>query len=176
MSQFRLSSLLCTAVLALSACQQAPHPAAFPLNAPRHLRAQAEPAAPVQAQFYRTAKDGLTWAEFEARDWDFSARLAKVEGRWVDEGGSSFEWIYYFTSHRKDKALKVTSSRDVQEVPDRFFGGGFSSFSWRVDSDEALKIAEEQGLKNYPVHAMELDSFLEWEIRSSDGYFRVRAR
>lgn len=173
MFKIRSMAALFSAFMLLAACQSAPQ--FNPLPAAQALRSQSQ-SGPIQTQSYSSAKDGLTWAEFEARDWDFSARLAKVEGRWVDKDGRSFEWTYYFTSFRKDKALKVTSRRDKEEVPDRFFGGGFSSFSWRVDSDEALKQAEDKGLKNFPVYEMELDSFLEWTIRSSDGYFRIPAR
>ena len=70
----------------------------------------------------------------------------------------------------------MTSRRDSREVPDRFFGGGFMGISWRVDSDQALEKAVEQGLKTFPVYEMELDSFLTWEIRSADGYYRISAR
>ena len=170
MKKTALSILLILSSAALFSCQA---PGLTPLT-PSNLRAQNTP--PVQVQFYDTAKDAFRWAEIEAQRWDFSARLAQVEARSIDEQGRSFEWIYYFTSTRKDKALKVTSRHDVEEVRDNFFGGGFMGLSWRIDSNEALEKAKEKGLKTFPIQSMKLDSFLTWEIDSWDGYFRVDAR
>jgi len=165
-----LSLLMILSSVAVSACQT---PLAS-VATPGSLRAQNTP--PVQVQFYDTAKDAYRWAEIEARRWDFSARLAKVEARNIDEQGRSFEWKYYFTAMGKDKALMVSSRRDVREVRDDFFGGGFMGLSWQVDSDQALKKAMEKGLKTFPVQSMELDSFLTWEINSWEGYYRIDAR
>lgn len=158
----------------LSACQSAPAPMLPPAAAPVQARSAAP--GPIDAQFFNTARDAFRWAEIEARRWDFGARLAKVEGRNVDERGRSMEWQFYFTAIGKDKALMVTSRNSKREVPNTFFGGGLMDLSWRVDSDKALEKAAEQGLKSFPVISMELDSFLSWDIRSFDGFYRVDAR
>jgi len=168
---FPLSAL--SLALALSACQ-APTPNLVPrAQSPVQLQ---QNNAPIDAQFYDTARDAYRWAEIEARRWDFSARLVKLEGSMVDERGRSFEWKFYFTALGKDKALLVTSRRDKREVPNHFFGGGMMDISWRVDSDQALERAKEQGLKTFPVSQMSLDSLLSWDIRSFDGWYRVDAR
>ncbi|MEZ0368423.1 MAG: hypothetical protein ACAI44_04965 [Candidatus Sericytochromatia bacterium] len=151
-------------------------------QAPLALRASGLRAAAAQpgttsrsVRFYDSAKDAFRWAEFDARDWDFAARLAKVEGSMIDESGKCFEWRFYFTAPGKQKALRVSSNHQKQEVPNTFFGG-MLDISWHVDSGEAIKKAKEQGLKSFPVSSMELDSFLVWDIRSYDGFYRVDAR
>lgn len=166
---------LMTLTTLLGACQ-APNamPGRAPLNTQRAAQSRVQANASTQ-RFYDTAKDAFRWAEMDARNWDFSARLAKVEGRMIDESGKSFDWTFYFTAIGKQKALRV-SNHQKQEVPNTYFGGGMMDLSWRVDSKAALEKAKEQGLKTYPVSSMELDSFLTWEIRSFDGFYRVSAR
>ncbi|MGV3523320.1 MAG: hypothetical protein ACO1RX_03810 [Candidatus Sericytochromatia bacterium] len=166
MSQRLLAILSFTALV--SACQnQAPAPLV-----PSTLQSQSQ----TETRFYDTARDGLTWAQMDARNWDFSARLAKVEGTQIDEQGRAFEWRYYFTAIGKNKALLVTSRREKREVSNSFPGGALLDLSWRVDSKEALEKAKAQGLKSFPVFSMSLDSFVSWEIRSAEGWFRVEGR
>lgn len=167
------SALLLFSLSPLMACQAPSHPT--PL-APVQAQALSQSARADQARFYDTAKDAYRWAQLDAQRWDFSARLAQVEARSVDEQGRSFEWTFYFTSYRKDKALRVTSNHDVEEVNDHFFGGGIMDLSWQINSDQALNAAKNQGLKSFPVQSMKLDDFLVWEIDSFDGYFQVDAR
>ncbi|PKL75882.1 MAG: hypothetical protein CVV27_13105 [Candidatus Melainabacteria bacterium HGW-Melainabacteria-1] len=154
----------------LTACQSQP-PLPQPLSA-----MQAVPTRQSETpRFYDTAKDALRWVELEARNWDFAARLAKVEGSMVDESGRCFEWRYYFTAVGKQKALMINSRREKREVANTYFGGSLD-LGWRVDSGDALKKAQEKGLKTFPVTSMELDNFLVWDIRSFDGFYRVEAR
>jgi len=169
MKRFKLFPLLL--LLSLSACQNTA------LNAlpPANLQAQSSPKTN-QTRFLDTAQRAYRLADMQARRWDFGARLAKVEANWVEEDGRSFEWNYYFTSLGKNKALKVSSNGFQEEVSDAFLSGMIFESSWRIDSDKALTAAKEKGLKHFPVHSMELDSFLRWEIRSSDGWFTVDAR
>lgn len=133
------------------------------------------PDSQTAPRFYDTAKDAFRWVEFEAKNWDIGARLAKVEGTSVDESGRCFEWRFYFTAPGKSKALLINSRREKREVANIYFGIGLE-FSWRVDSGEALKLAKEKGLKRFPVTAMDLDGSLSWNIRSFDGSFRIDAR
>lgn len=159
-------------LLSLTACQsQAPLSPATALLRSQNATAKTSP----QAQYFDTALNDYRWARMEAQRWDFSARLAKVEGRYVEENGRSFEWTFYFSAIGKQKALKVSNGQK-QEVSNSFFGGGIFDGSWQIDSDAALKAAKEKGLKNFPVYSMELDSFMRWEIRSADGWFQVDAR
>lgn len=141
---------------------------------------QSNPAPAVQSQsaaatrLFGTAKDGLWQVQSEARRWDSSARLSKVEARWVNEDGRSFDWIYYFTAPGKTKALKIEGTR--KEEISGFFGTQIWESSWRVDSEQALALAKEKGLKDFPVFSMAIDGFMNWEIQSSNGFFRVDAR
>ena len=48
-----------------------------------------------------------------------------------------------------------------------------------IDSDKAIEIAKTKGLKRFPVSFMTLEnrfSSPEWEINSSDGFFRIDAQ
>ncbi len=153
--------------LALFSCQSAPLSTSNPAPA---IQSQSA----TSARLFGTAKSGLWRADSTARRWDNSARLSKVEARWVDEDGSSFDWIYYFTALGKDKAFKVEGSRGTEVSG--FFGSSIWESSWRIDSEQALAKAKEKGLKNFPVFSMELDGFMTWEIQSSNGFFRVDAR
>lgn len=162
----------CALLLSLTACQSQ-MPISPPANALSAQNAQAQntPAA----QYFDTALNDYRWARMEAQRWDFSARLAKVEGRYVEENGRSFEWTFYFSAIGKQKALKVSNGRK-EEVSNSFFGGGIFDSSWQIDSDAALKAAKAKGLKTFPVFSMELDSFMRWEIRSAEGWYSVDAR
>lgn len=153
----------------LVACAPSPNASQGVLN----NNLQANSASTPDARFYDTALNAYRWAQFDARSWDFAARLAKVEGTMVDEQGRSFEWKFYFTAPGKQKALLVTSRREKREVNNIYFGMIFDS-SWRIDSDKALTLAKEHGLKRFPVWSMEIrDIGRDWEISSSEGRFRV---
>lgn len=165
-----ISSLSFALLLSLTACQSQLPLSTAPLRA-QNATANSAPSA----QYFDTALNDYRWARMEAQRWDFSARLAKVEGRYVEENGRSFEWTFYFSAIGKQKALKVSNGRK-EEVSNSFFGGGIFDGSWQIDSDAALKAAKEKGLKNFPVFSMELDNFMRWEIRSADGWFQVDAR
>ncbi len=162
----KLLALPLLTLLSLSACQNLPNISPVQLNA--------QSARP-PARFNDTALRDYTWARMTAQRWDIGARLAKVEGRFVAEDGTCLGWDFYFTATAKKKALKVSGSFG-EEVQNNYFGIGIFDGSWRIDSDAALKAAKEKGLKKFPVYGMELDSFLRWEIRSADGWFRVDAR
>lgn len=164
-SGFALGAISCARQTIPSAIFKAPQVRAL---------SQSQEASP---RLYDTAKDYLHWAEMDARRWDTSAKLVKIEGDRVDENGKSWEWSYYFTSPFQKKALKVTNRRTKQEVSKLFFGSKIYEFDWEYDSDKVMKILKEHGLKRFPVMEMKLeDRFdLEWEVRSWDGYFRVNA-
>ncbi len=170
LNKFKMIMVSSLSLLALTACGQKN----LPLNMD-DTQTTAQSTQDTDKDRYGTAKRDIWIAESTARRWDASARLVQIEGRWVNENGTSF-WTYYFTSPFKKTALKVDGSMS-QEVYNNFFGIGFSEFQIRVDSDKAIELAKKQGLKHFPVSEITLgrSGGLEWEIRSSDGYFRVSA-
>ena len=129
------------------------------------------------ARFNDTAKDALRWAEMDARRWDFSADLVKVEGSDVRENGKSGEWTFYFKAPFKRNVLKI-SGRNKEEVRDSFFGSEFNSLTWKVDSAQVVEILKKNGLKKFPVLEMTLESRfgLEWDVRTWDGRFTLDAK
>jgi hypothetical protein len=125
---------------------------------------------------YSNFKSDLFMAQSRARNWDMSAELVKAESRWVNENGMS-NWTFYFKSPFKKTALKVDMGFP-NEVPNMFFGREIRDFDIRVDVDKAIELAKKQGLKRFPISEMVLEKRsinAEWEIRSSDGYFRINA-
>jgi hypothetical protein len=127
---------------------------------------------------FGSAKNNLWIAESAARRWDISAALVKAEGSYVYEDGGS-TWTYYFKSPFKQKAFRVDFTGFGQEIPNYFFGGEIRDWDWQVDSDRAIAIAKEQGLKNFPVIRMSLErrfANTEWELSTYDGTFRIDAQ
>lgn len=125
---------------------------------------------------YSTFKRDLWIAQSEARRWDISAELIRAEASFVSEQGSS-NWTYYFKSPFKRNSFRVMNGFG-QETPMMFFGREINDFFIKTDSDKALQIAKENGLKSFPVSEMVLEkrfASAEWEIRSREGYFRVDA-
>ena len=126
---------------------------------------------------FGTFKRDLWIAQSEARRWDFSSELIRVEANFVSESGSA-SWTYYFKSYSKRNLLRVSSGFG-NEVPNTFFGREIREFDVRIDSDKAIEIAKTKGLKRFPVSFMTLEnrfSSPEWEINSSDGFFRIDAQ
>ncbi|GIW21948.1 MAG: hypothetical protein KatS3mg068_0955 [Candidatus Sericytochromatia bacterium] len=125
---------------------------------------------------FNTAKEQLWRVESVAKRWDISAELVKVEGRDVTEDGSS-RWVFYFKSPFKRNALMIDSFYNSREVLNNFFGREIREYDWRIDSNEAIKLAQKQGLKKLPVLEMKLESRfdLEWELRTFNGIFTINA-
>lgn len=125
---------------------------------------------------YSNFKSDLFIAESKARNWDISSNLVKAESRWVSENGMA-NWTFYFKSPFKNKALRVDMGF-ANEVSDFFYGREIREFDIRVDVDKAIELAKKQGLKRFPISEMTLEKRsinAEWEIRSSDGLFRISA-
>ena len=128
-------------------------------------------------KFMSTAKKDLWIAQNTARRWDMSAELIKVEGQFIDQNGVCSSWIYYFKSSSKQKIYRVMGSTGAEVANSGFYGNTFDDFSWRIDTDKAIELAKKQGLKTFPISQMILeDRFgFEWEIRSSNGIFKIDA-
>lgn len=130
----------------------------------------------VKVTKFNTAKEQLWRVESTARRWDISAELVKVEGRDITEDGSS-RWVFFFKSPFKRNALMVDSFYNGREVANSFFGTEIREYDWRIDSNEAIKIAQKQGLKKLPVIEMKLENRFnpEWELRTFNGTFIINA-
>lgn len=125
---------------------------------------------------YFTFKRDLWIAQSEARRWDISSELIRAEANFVNEQGSA-NWTYYFKSPFKRNIFKVMNGFG-QETPMLFTGREINDFFIKTDSNDAIKLAKEKGLKSFPVSEMVLEKRFvnaEWEIRSREGYFRVNA-
>ncbi len=115
-------------------------------------------------------------AQSKARNWDLSAELVKAESRFVSENGFA-NWTFYFKSPFKNNAFRVDMGFG-NEVPNSFFGREIREFDIRVDVDQAIEKAKKQGLKKFPISEIVLEKrsvFTEWQIRNSDGTFRISA-
>lgn len=123
---------------------------------------------------YSTAMRDLFFAQSDARRWDISAQLIKVESDFVPESGVT-NWTYSFKSPFK-RTSYVYRGGFGQETQDMFFGSEISEFQVKVDSDKAIQKAKAQGLKYFPL-TMTLENRFnpEWTIQSSSGIFRIDA-
>lgn len=123
---------------------------------------------------YSTAMRDIFFAQSDARRWDISAQLIKVESDFVPESGVT-SWTYYFKSPFK-RTSYVYQNGFGRETQDMFFGSEISEFQVRVDSDKAIQKAKEKGLKYFPVNMTLENRFNpEWTIQSSSGIFRIDA-
>lgn len=123
---------------------------------------------------YSTAMNDLFFAQSDARRWDISAQLTKVESDFVPENGVT-NWTYYFKSPFKTTSYVYQNGfgRESQDYP---FGSGMNEFQIKVDSNKAIQKAKEKGLKHFPVRMiLESMSRAEWKIDSADGLFRIDA-
>lgn len=121
-------------------------------------------------------KSDLWSAQSRARSWDLSAELVRAESRFISENGFA-NWTFYFKSPFKRNAFKVDLGFG-NEVINSFFGREIREFDIRVDADKAIEKAKTQGLKKFPISEMTLEKrsvSAQWEIRNSDGTFRISA-
>lgn len=135
-----------------------------------------------KAAGFASARDGFNAAESAARAWDFSARLARIEGTAIDNGYMLGDWSYTFYSpFKRDKALLVIwdgfRTQAFEQRKDPFareiFGGTFE-----IDSRQAIAIAEKNGLKSRRIHRIDLSEDnpqlrLQWTILAAEGEFAV---
>jgi len=112
-----------------------------------------------------------------ARNWDMSSKLYKIHGRDVERDGRTY-WAYYFKSPFKRNVLLVIPDGGTFEIREPMYNNELLERDIRIDSDRAVKIAEEKGLRFFPIINMTLDNKLnypEWELETKQGIYRINA-
>jgi hypothetical protein len=165
-------------VLALAGCGGAAGASVAPAQS---LGAGHAGSVAARAVGFSTAKAGLSAAESAARGWDGGAKLARLEGASIEAGYMTGDWSYtFYAAGKKDEALVVvwdgakTRSHKVAKAANAL--PIFSAFN--VDSNQAVGIAQKNGLASNKVNALALDEAnaqrrLQWSLQAPEGEFVI---
>jgi len=151
-----------------------------PINIPKQDSGQiyTESNSLKSVKYFKDTANNRFWLlEMEARKWDMSAKFVKAVAREVERDGRGY-WGYYFQSPFKRKALFLIPDGGSFEVNEIFSGNEIRESDWKINSDRALTIAEENGVRRFPVQEMIIENRFnspEWLISTSQGIFRVNA-
>jgi hypothetical protein len=158
-----LSATVMVATLALSACSEAPQPAAKVETEAKKEPAKAPEAVPAQLAFYETYKPARTWATDLLALSVASGEVPNIK----NEGGKAGLWTTVFVSPSRKEARSFTyavaDNGDIRKgvnVSNALPWSGatptskpFSNSEFVVDSDAAYKAALEKAegwLKTHP--------------------------
>ena len=158
-----LSATVIVATLALSACSEAPQPAAKVETEAKKEPAKAPEAVPAQLAFYETYKPARTWATDLLALSVASGEVPNIK----NEGGKAGLWTTVFVSPSRKEARSFTyavaDNGDIRKgvnVSNALPWNGatptskpFSNSEFVVDSDAAYKAALEKAegwLKTHP--------------------------
>jgi hypothetical protein len=158
-----LSATVIVATLALSACSEAPQPAAKVETEAKKEPAKAPEAVPAQLAFYETYKPARTWATDLLALSVASGEVPNIK----NEGGKAGLWTTVFVSPSRKEARSFTyavaDNGDIRKgvnVSNALPWSGatptskpFSNSEFVVDSDAAYKAALEKAegwLKTHP--------------------------
>lgn len=127
--------------------------------------------------FKDLAKYNIWRVEMTARNWDMSAKLYKISAREVERDGRAY-WAYYFKSPFKRNILMIIPDGGTFEVREPLYNNELLERDIRIDSDKAVKLAEEKGLRFFPILNMNLENkfnYPEWELETKQGIYRINA-
>lgn len=127
--------------------------------------------------FKDLAKQNIWRVEMTARNWDMSSKLYKISARDIERDGRAY-WAYYFKSPFKKNVLMIIPDGGSFEIREPLYNNELLERDIKIDSDRAIKVAEEKGLRNFPILNMSLDNKLnypEWELETKQGIYRINA-
>ncbi|GIU70421.1 MAG: hypothetical protein KatS3mg002_1657 [Candidatus Woesearchaeota archaeon] len=130
-----------------------------------------------QKFFKDLAKYNIWKVEITARNWDMSAKLYKISAREIERDGRAY-WAYYFKSPFKRNVLMVIPDGGTFEIREPLYNNELLERDIRIDSDRAVKLAEEKGLRFFPILNMTLENranYPEWELETKQGIYRINA-